>query len=232
MATSTILINNNAFFQEGSFSRYLDEFTPSRVVANGWVCTISPEEGLRCEAVRHYSDGEHKMVFTISPGGKASLRLCTPPENKWETIKSFRISGPLEGTLGLSGGYIDSRYAYFRESSFQQFLDVHGITAVKHENPNQIFFLRNACYGGGECHMTLLTDGEQVEISCDYGRSEKWQLDNPMTCASEVEQEIQVTGATWVIVKKRQHERDRHNSSCILYTLGNPTKLVGLPKVQ
>ena len=46
-------------------------------------------------------------------------------------VKKGEIFG--NGTLGLSDGFIDNRYTFFREKSFQKFLCKYGITAVLHE---------------------------------------------------------------------------------------------------
>ena len=99
------------------------------------------------------------------------------PYDKVKTLrKGFVVpkgSKLSDGLLGLAGGYIDERYAYFRDGSFQKFLEEHGISAVKHEDPNQTFSIRNARYGGGECYSHLITDGKVEQQGYNLGRTEK-----------------------------------------------------------
>ena len=198
MATTNISIKNGAIVNYSDrYFRYLSE-DGKRYEGNGWTVTIKDSHKDRpgriiCHAERVYSDGP---------------AVCH---------REFKLA---DGTLGLAGGNICSRYAYFRSEEFQEFLRQFGITAVKKEDPNRDFFLRNALYGGGSCRTKVYTDGSIDEpYETDYGRSWEWQRDCPGTCASEVEKTQVVSGATWTIVEKKQDERDRHNSSCILYTL-------------
>ena len=112
-------------------------------------------------------------------------------------------------------------------------MEDHGISAVKHEDPNQTFSIRNARYGGGECYSYLLTDGEVIEEGYSSGRTESWEESCPGTCAYEGNEYLKVTGATWTIHKQTQHEGDNHNCFRILYTLEKDlTKLVGIPNIR
>ncbi len=233
MATLKVQIENGFFTETNGC--YVSVVEPTRIIANGWDCFIKEDGTVECNAVREYSDGEHSMRYAIQPNGFAKLTLKVPGK-KTETLrKGFVVqkgSKLSRGTIGLAGGYIDSRYAYFRDSSFQEFLEDHDIKTVKHEDPNRIYELRHASYGGGDCKAQLITDGVKSEESVDSGRTEEWQ-EFPNSCAYESETRIKVTNATWVIHKQSQHEGSRSNCFSILYTLEKDVKkLVGIPNLK
>lgn len=224
MATSKVRIQNGYF---------VNSENPMSVSINGWECKIKLDGTIECNCVRIYSDGEHCMRYVIRQNGFAKLTLKTP----YGGVKTLRRGYVLprgeilsDGLLGLAGGNVDTRYAYFRNGSFQSFLDKYGITAVKHEDPNQVYSVRNALYGGGSCKSKLYTDGSVFEESYDLGRSDDWIRKSPNTCASECTEQLRVSGATWVIHDQDQHEGDCHNCFKLLYTLADPTTLVELPE--
>lgn len=232
MATLQLKIENGFFV--GSNNVYLDELEPTHAIGNGWDCVIKEDGTIECNAVRDYSDGEHSMRYVIMSNGYAKLTLKVSGQKPKVIRKGFvvpRGQKLVSGIIGLAGGYIDNRYAYFRDSSFQEFLDKYGITAVKHEDPNHSYVVRHAEYGGGYCFCNLTTDGTVADVGFDLGRSEEWAEENPGTCASECDYHKEVTGATWVVVEKRQWEGDNKNYSKILYTLADPTTLE-LPKKE
>lgn len=236
MATLTIRIENNFFV--GTNGIKIRSIEATHVVANGWDCNIHEDGTIECISKKVYSDGVHSMRYIIKQNGFAKLTLKAPGK-KLKTLrkefvipKGYKLSN---GMLGLAGGKIDLRYAYFRDGNFQQFLDDHGISAIKHVDPNKDYLLRNALYGGGDCKSSLYTDGQKQLLSTDLGRSDKWfEETHGMTSATECEKLIEVTGATWALHRQSQHEGNRgSNCFCILYTLEkDPTKLVGIPKKE
>ena len=235
MATLKIKLENGAF-AEVQGVQYCEKKEPMHIIANGWDCSIKEDGTVFCESSKEYSDGVHTMRYVIQLNGFAKLTLKRP-RSKVETLrKGFVIPKGAklsEGLLGLAGGYIDERYAYFRDGSFQKFLDNHGISAVKRENPNRSYRLRSAEYGGGKCRSSIYTDGKVEKKEISGGRTERWQQEIPNTCAYEDEITVEVTGATWVLHKQSQHEGDRCNGFSILYTMKNdPTQLVGLPNKE
>ncbi len=234
MATLQVRIENGFFV--GTNGCYINMVEPTHIIANGWDCLIDEDGNIKCDAVRGYSDGEHSMRYIIQPNGFAKLTLKVPYDKVKTLRKGFVVpkgSKLSDGLLGLAGGYIDERYAYFRDGSFQKFLEEHGISAVKHEDPNQTFSIRNARYGGGECYSHLLTDGKVEQQEYSSGRTESWEESCPGTCAYEGNEYLKVTGATWAIHKQTQHEGDSHNCFRILYTLEKDlTKLVGIPNIR
>ena len=234
MATLQVRIEDGFFV--GTNGCYVSLVEPTHVVANGWDCSISEDGTIMCEAVRVYSDGEHSIRYLVQPNGFAKLTLKVPNEKVRTLRKGFVLpkgSKLSDGMLGLAGGNIDSRYAYFRDGSFQKFLEDRGISAVKHEDPNRLYSVRNARYGGGECYSYLLTDGTVEEEEFSSGRTDSWAESCPGTGAYEGEQTLKVSGATWVIHKQVQSEGDKHNSFALLYTLEkDPTSLVGIPNIR
>lgn len=223
MATVKIKIENGFFIDVNG--RYVESVEPTHVVANGWDCTIREDNSIECNAIREYSDGTHSIRYAIQKNGFAKLTLKKPGEKMKTLKKGFIVPKgvklTLDGTLGLSGGEIDLRYAFFRDASFQRFLNEHDISAIKREDPNQTFRLRNALYAGGDCHSCILTDGTVHSLQFDSARSERFGS----------EEIVSVTGATWVLHKQSQHEGSRTDCFRILYTLKNPTSLVGIPNV-
>jgi hypothetical protein len=161
------------------------------------------------------------MRYEIAKNGFARLTLKVEGQPLQTLRKGFvlpRGAKLTDGVIGLAGGYVDERYAYFRDGGFQKFLDKFGITAVKHEDPNQTFVVRNARYGGGECRSSLVSDGNMTETGYDSGRTDGWHDSCPGTCAYEGETSYEITGATWAIHTQNQDEGDCHNYTRILFT--------------
>ena len=222
MATTKIKIENGFFVDVNG--RYVESVEPTHVVANGWDCIIREDGSIECNAIREYSDGTHSIRYSIQKNGFAKLTLKEPGEKIKTLKKGFVVPKGvhlLDGTLGISGGYIDTRYAFFRDACFQTFLDEHDISAVQREDPNQVYRLRNALYAGGDCRSCILTDGTVSRRSNPNDYSEFGS-----------EELVSITGATWVLHKQSQHEGNSCNCFRILYTLKNPTSLVGIPNVK
>lgn len=201
MATTTLLIKNGKI--EGSNDKYVYEVKPYYANANGWEVYINTKKKIiYCEKKRQYSDGEHikKKIFPLE-----------------------------DGILGLSGGYVDDSYAYFRSEKFQSFLAKYSITAVSRlsklgtddDGDAYIVYTREAHYGGGECHTNIYTDGETEVLEQDNGSTEEWQEQFPGTQAYESDITWKIKDATFIVVEKSQDERDNHNYSKILYTNSN-----------
>lgn len=169
-----LVVKQGVFEYEGS-SPYIQEFSPNHVKMAGWTCRVSPEGIIYCCSSELYSDGEHKITFTIFPNGKIRLRLCLPSSD-WRTLKKFTIpqdpGEQLNGVITLTrGGFIEERYAYFHAAAFQEFLSKHGLSKVQHANPNKL-------YGS----KRIVTDGKKMY----YGT------------------ETYVSQATWVIVRTQR----------------------------
>lgn len=219
MATLRINLENGFF--SSTHGRYVTEVTPTHVVGNGWDCVIREDGSVLCEARRQYFDGYHSMRYEIANNGFAKLTLQVGKgavKTLWRGFVLPRGAKLTDGAIGLAGGYVDDRYAYFRDGPFQRFLDKFGITAVKHEDPNRTFVVRNARYGGGECRSGLVSDGVVTKTGYDSGRTDVWHQSFPGTCAYEGEASYAITEATWAIYTQDRHEGDSHNYARILYT--------------
>lgn len=220
MATLKIELENGSFV--GTNGCYITTVEPTHVIANGWNCLIKEDGTIECNSVRDYSDGEHSMRYVILPNGFAKLTLKVPYERVKTLRKGYVIpkgTKLCDGLLGLAGGYIDERYAYFRDGNFQKFLNKFGITAVKHEDPNQKFSGFSNYSGWGTASQEVFSDGN---IEWDYedapGSREYFEQPgcNPNLYSGTTYHTV--TNATWAIVETRENYRDNHNYARILYT--------------
>ena len=181
MATATLTIKNGQIVSYrdryfGSLSENKKEYH-----GNGWIVKVLDGRKDRpgriiCHAEREYSDGP---------------AVCH---------REFKLA---DGTLGLAGGNIYSRYAYFRSEDFQKFLSKFGITAVKREDPNQQFSGFSVCSGCGTSSQNVWSDGEIEKHEVPGERPNTFHT---------------VSNATWAIVENKRDYKDDHNYSVILYT--------------
>ena len=219
MATLKLKLENGFF--AGSNGVYLQSLTPTEVSGNGWDCRIHENGMIECICAREYADGVHSIRYAIQPNGFAKLTLRVPGQRDKVLKKGFvlrRGEKLSNGTLGLAGGHVDCRYAYFRNESLTAFMEKYGLTAISREDPNQVFELRHVDDGRGTCRCVLTTDG-----SSEYKGAELFERINGSY------QSYEVTNASWAIVEKRQWEGDNKNYSRILYTLSNDIYSLDLP---
>ena len=218
MATAQVRIKDRKFVDYSG--RYLEYLEPDDMSGNGWECWFNYDGTLICESAREYSDGQHMMRYEIHPNGFAKQTLTIGSETKiikqgFVTPKGVKFN---TGLLGLSGGYIDKRYAYFRYETLQEFLDQYKITAISRQDPNKKYKVRSAHYGGGQASYSFWTDGIQKDKQYDFGRTEEWEREFPGTSAQEADITINVEDATWVVVDQSVQENSRACHSRILYT--------------
>lgn len=203
--------------KDGNFvsaSGEVTTFAQDKVVGNGWLLRKKDGE-IEALCFQQYKDGTHSVRMLIDKECNMKVTLRTPKEGggfKTELKKSSRLSSKegLNGILGLSSGYLDERYVYFRENNFNNFLTKHKFTEYKFKDPNITYTLRDE--EGGIC-TRLFTNGE-VEI-VDTERSEE-KLAN-------------VTCATWVIFYQAK-SGDKKEVVRKLITTESYKKIV-LPKV-
>lgn len=158
---------------------------------NGWKIIISDSK-IICHSERKYSSGP---------------AICH---------KEFPLK---DGLLGLAGGNVHNRYAYFRTQNFQDFLNTYGLTTVKKENPNQKFSGFNNYSGHGSGAISVVTDGKKIESFEPNKKFEETKFlpgNNPNLWSGETT--IEVSGATWAIVATKVDYENSHSSSTILYT--------------
>lgn len=207
----------------------LEIFSSKFLIVNGWECEVQNNGVIKCTAKELCIDGSHSMRYTIYQNGFAKLTLKTPNE----PVKVIKMGFVVKkgesfgnGVLGLSDGFIDHRYTFFREESFQKFLCKYGITAVLHEDPNRIFCLRNGESEDNSYYMNLWMDGhsasigKQEEVLNSFGK----RFQGVVECVS-------VNDANWVLIRRLIKSGDKEVLSMNLFTLErNLDMLVGLPK--
>lgn len=176
MATLKLKIEDGKLVGTVGEGRYFEGISEDGLVAegNGWTVTLCPGKGgkagkIVCHAEREYSTG---------------LAICH---------REFRLQ---DGILGLAGGDIRDRYAYFRKADFQAFLDGLGIDAVKREDPNRDFLI------GGDGRFSIKTDGQVCQEWEDHWSDHKV-----------------VSGATWAVVRKEYNNGFNRVHSTLLYTM-------------
>ena len=208
----------------------LEIFSSEFLMVNGWECEVQNNGVIKCTAKGLCIDGIHSMRYTIYQNGFAKLTLKTPNE----PVKVIKMGFVVKkgesfgnGVLGLSDGFIDHRYTFFREESFQKFLCKYGITAVLHEDPNRIFCLRNGESEDNSYYMNLWTDGHfasignQTELLNSFGK----KFPGLVEC-------ISVNYAKWVLIRRVIKSGDKEILSMNLFTFErNLDLLVGLPKL-
>lgn len=228
MAVVNITIKNGLF--EKCNGVKLEIFSSKFLSVNGWECEVQNNGVIKCTAKELCIDGSHSMRYTIYQNGFAKLTLKTPNE----PVKVIKMGFVVKkgesfgnGVLGLSDGFIDHRYTFFREESFQKFLCKYGITAVLHEDPNRIFCLRNGESEDNSYYMNLWTDGhsasigKQEEVLNSFGK----RFQGVVECVS-------VNDANWVLIRRLIKSGDKEVLSMNLFTLErNLDMLVGLPKL-
>lgn len=184
MANSKIVIRNRQI--SDASSRYLETWSEDQFIGNGWDLVVE-DDGIHCVSEREYSDGTHTMLVDIDWHGLLVQRLITPQKDivvkrKWVMPKGQVFDSCV---LGLSGGYVDGRYVYFRSMSFQDFLDRTGLTAVKHSDPNgSVTAYYSTDILGNTRYLKVKSDGEVAKHPDPF---------------NEERDVFEITGATWFI---------------------------------
>ena len=168
-------------------ARYFEGFSEDGLHAtgNGWSVEIRPAKGRKggkiiCHSERMYSDGP---------------AICH---------REFRLA---DGVLGLAGGNVNDRYAYFRTNEFSQFLRKIGVDSVSKEDPNGDY-----CIGGGG-DISIKTDGK---VRRDW-EQEHWS-----------DYKV-VSDATWAIVVRRYNNGCNWVHSRVLCTLEKNVMALDIP---
>lgn len=208
----------------------LEIFSSKFLMVNGWECEVQNNGVIKCTAKKLCIDGIHSMRYTLYQNGFGKLTLKLPNEpvrviKMGFVVKKGESFG--NGVLGLSDGFIDHRYTFFREESFQKFLCKYGITAVIHEDPNRIFFLRNGESEDNSYYMNLWTDGSPISIG-----NQNEMLNSFGKKFQGVVECISVNDAKWVLTRRVIKSGDKEIVSMNLFTFEkNLDLLKGLPKL-
>ena len=183
MATSVLEIKNGKIVNHSD--RYFHSLSDDgkEYSGNGWDVTIKEGRNGRpgriiCHAEREYSYGP---------------AVCH---------REFKLA---DGTLGLAGGNITSRYAYFRSNDFTSWLKENGIQAVRRQDPNTTYRSCNPVSDVWSHDLIIDTDGK--------------------TEHSEDLKSITISGATYAKVAQRYCDGiGWHTRPAILYTEAKDVK--------
>ena len=218
MATLKIQVKDSRFVSYSGTEVNL--FTSTKVNGNGWECNIDDNGNITCVAQQFYGDVRHTIKFNIK---KSWIKLILKVGNQMpKVLKSYKLEGmQIDGVIGLPGGFIDKRRAYFRDAKFQEFLDEHELTAVRFESANTIYVLKEEFYNGESIYREEIDDTDgRVELI--FNDVEKKQEDGRILVVRRVE----VTSASWAIKKVVNGSRIQR----ILYTSENPKQIRNLPR--
>lgn len=124
MAITTLII------EEGRIVEFFDNYhdfmeNDNYYVGNGWEVHIT-DTSIKAVCTRVYSDGTHRIRVQVRDGRMKTV-LTINGTCVWVKNKKCDYHG--EGELGLSGGNVDDRYAFFRSNDFKQFLNKYNISA-------------------------------------------------------------------------------------------------------
>lgn len=188
MATSKLKIEGGKIvaFEDRYFQSLSDDGKTYQ--GNSWTVQIVGKK-IICHCRRHYEDG---------------TRDCH---------REFYLR---DGLVGLSGGHVANRYAYFRDAHFQERLDKLGITAIKRENPNQEFSGRCEHTRLGSASFRVQTDGRMEVAMTDIGEFVS-DLDNPLEMEWKQHKLVRVTHANWAVVHRHIHTVSENTDAVLLY---------------
>lgn len=223
MATLQIEFKDKKFVSNNGVNARVT--TGTYIEGNDWIGEVDENGNFSFMAIRYYKGVRHQLKFKITDGYvKKILKIG---DDKPKVVKSYKMpEWPIDGVIGLSSGFIDTRVTYFRTADFQHFLDEYGITAVRCESANGIYNLLQKHDG---CHAMFFseaieTDGKEKMISEDVVNYDE-VTEKPF----DINQKVEVTDASWVI--KNVWKFGELNNR-ILYTLDDPQQIVGLPKLD
>lgn len=183
MATSILTIKNGKIEEHND--RYFHSLSEDgkQYSGNGWDVTL--KEGCNGRPGRIICHAER--VYSYGPA------ICH---------REFKLE---DGVLGLAGGNITSRYAYFRSDDFAQWLKENDIQAVRRQDPNSTYRSSNPVSDYWSHNLVIDTDGE-TEYSEDF-------------------KSITISGATYAKVAQRYCDGiGWHTKAAILYTEARDVK--------
>jgi len=220
MPTLQIQIQDSKFISHNGVN--VETFSDKYLEANGWRCTITEGGKVICTAIYSYKDVERRLKFSIK-NGYAKLKLKVG-DTQYRLIRSYKLNHySTDGVLRLTNNFMNPRCAYFREKSFQHFLDEHGITSVKYESANGIYRILQENHGDDIVFKEEIESDGNVELIYNDVKPRK-----EGTCFI-VERDVEITNATWRVKTVKKLGVVQHR---ILYTTDNPEKIIGLPKFQ
>jgi len=136
-------------------------------------------------------------TWTIEKKGRFIVATSTSKASG-KDVYSF-IEEP--GSLFLYNGS-SSKYAYFRQKSFQEWMDRNKLRKIVKESPNREFHLRNYISGNNKIVERLETDGEAEQTfygNNNFGYPEGHYLVGNACC--DQDEIISVTKASYTIIR-------------------------------
>lgn len=136
-------------------------------------------------------------TWTVEKKGRL-LIVTSTSKASGKDVYSF-IEEP--GTLFLYNGN-SSKYAYFRQKWFQEWMDRNKLRKVVNENPNREYSLRNYISGNNKILERLETDGESEQTfygNNNFGYPEGHHLVGNACC--DQDERISVTKASYTIIR-------------------------------
>ena len=197
MSNTEITIKNGKMIKLNS--RYvLSNRLPiiQHIEANGWKGNRREDKSLIFEASREYTTGESNIRCIIFPDGdmRVTIKEGNSPAKKLYKTKLADSIDDINGKLILSGGHISERYCRFRHENLCSFLDKYELTRIINKNPNGEY--DHEYFKNSENFRSITTDGLML-----------FEGDK-----------IDISDASWVIVKERKIDGVSYDDSAILYT--------------
>lgn len=134
----------------------IKKFEEKQAIVNDWLVKIHPDTSLEALCFKEVSDGIHSIRAYISSDGKFILTKRLPDKNGGYTTEKVKEAylekkgiKALSGTLILTTGHIDTRYATFRSNEYTEFLKKNDLTGYKHVEPNKEYPNNLVIYSDG-----------------------------------------------------------------------------------
>lgn len=138
--------------------------------------------------------------------------------------KKKKVFNLEDGILGLSGGYIPERYAYFRSEAFQKWLNENGLSQIDTKTIDQTeghiikYNMHDAYCSKGESSYIIITDGKLVKEEI---KSKPWVDHYEGLSQGDSRTDYEFTDCTWMIEYSASYYDDgpcnSHSSAGILY---------------
>lgn len=220
MATLRIKIKDKKFVSHNNVN--VKEFSDNYVEGNGWICKMHTNGDFHCVSTGRHHGVEWRVKLRIQDGwGKLTLKKG---DGQVQILKKYELQNlPADGVIGLSSGPINRRWAYFRDEIFQNFLDEYGITAMRCEPANNIYFLQKEISKG----TTIFEEKVETDGNANVIFESRDYPEGSLKDSFMVYTEVEITEATWVIKRVISSGELTHK---IVYTQGNPKEIEGLPK--
>jgi len=220
VATLQLEIRDSKFVSHNGVN--VQTFSDKCVEANGWKCQITESGKVICIAKYSYKDVKKRVKFCVQSGyAKLKLKVGDTQERP---IRSYKLNhNSIDGVIRLSNNFMHPRCAYFREASFQRFLNEHGITSVRYESANGIFRILQENDGENIIFKEEIESDGTVELIYNDVKQRK---DGDLFI---IERDVQVSNATWVVKTVKKLGEVKHR---ILYTTENSGKVIRLPKFE